>query len=71
MVTADTSEPAPASLTPMLATASPRMAGTRNSSRRASLPCAVSAGMADRWAPMANGILAQWAWPSSSAATIT
>ena len=53
---AATSEPAPGSETPMQATASPAIAGARNSRRNSSEPNRASAGVAiSVWTPIAIG----------------
>ena len=63
-----TSEPAPGSETPMQPTASPAIAGTRNSRQSASLPKRASAGVAmSVCTPIAIGTPPQSTWPSVSA----
>ena len=63
-----TSEPAPGSETPMQPTASPVIAGTRNSRHSASLPKRASAGVhMSVCTPIAIGTPPQATWPSVSA----
>ena len=63
-----TSEPAPGSETPMQATASPEIAGARNSRRTSSEPNRASAGVAmSVCTPIAIGTPPQVMAPSSSA----
>ena len=63
-----TSEPAPGSETPMQPTASPLIAGARNSRRNSSVPKRASAGVAmSVCTPIAIGIAPQATWPSVSA----
>ena len=65
---AATSEPAPGSDTPMQATASPAIAGMRNSERTSSEPNRASAGVAmSVCTPIAIGTPPQRMAPSSSA----
>ena len=63
-----TSEPAPGSETPMQPTASPAIAGTRNSWQSASEPKRASAGVhMSVCTPIAIGTPPQLMWPSASA----
>jgi hypothetical protein len=63
-----TSDPAPGSETPMQPTASPAIAGTRNSRQSSMLPKRASAGVhMSVWTPIAIGTPPQWMWPSASA----
>ncbi len=65
---ADTSLPAPGSLTPIEPTSRPAIEGARNSALSSSLPKRASAGVAmSVCTPMAMGTPPQWMWPSVSA----